>query len=476
MRNQKGIALVVALILAVLLSLLALSVTFSSMRELATSTEFENHERALLLADAGFNRERQELRSQELNALLAQSGTVLVVKPDQTESNWAIRNPISPIDARNIDFESTFSSTGTSISVSGLLTPAGGQLIEGGRYFAKLTDNREPDNNPSIDTDGTVFLRVIGIADGSFGEVASYGSGRKNAVAIIEAEIHRDMTFDMTSPMSFLGPHVNAEFGGMPFSIDGYDHENMTPADMAKGGNGQGSDKHDGLSALPAINCLDPTNATGSVTDITDALKGKQDANVVGAGGTPSVVDGSNDLKNSTNPDARNVLDPVYLQSISNQVAKVADLVYEGNQSLGGQGQDVFALGTPADPKITYINGSLDVSGNIVGAGLLVITGDLKGTGSLIYDGLILVLGTGNVTFGGSNNGVLGGLVAANLQGSPPQFGTTSLKVAGNSDFYFRGDSIRMAIRMLPMRIISWREITPEIEPVATVTSTTPTL
>ncbi len=473
MRNDYGFALVIALIIALMLSLLCLSVTLSSMKELTIGGEFENHEKALLIAEAGFNRERQELRGDQLDTLLARSGTVVVVKADQTDSNWAIRNPISPIDARNIDFESSSSQTGTGVTVNGLLTPALGQVIEGGRYFAKLTDNREPDNDPSKDSDGTIYLRVIGIAGGSLGEVSSYGSGRKNAVAIIEGELHRDMSFNMTSPMSFLGPHVNAEFGGMPFSIDGYDHENMTPADMAKGGNGQGSDKHDGLSALPAINCLDPTDATGSLTEITAALKGKQNANVVGAGGTPSVVDGSNDVKSSTNPDAQNVLDPVYLQSIATQVAKIADLHYEGNQSLGGQGQDALALGTPADPKITYIHGDLDVSGNIVGSGLLVVTGDLKGTGSLIYDGLILVLGTGNVTFGGANNGVLGGLVAANLQGTPPTFGTTSLKVTGNTDFYFKGDSIRMAVSLLTMRTISWREITPEIEPVA---SSAPTL
>ena len=464
MRNDYGFALVIALIIALLLSLLCLSVTLSSMSELRISGEFENHEKAILIAEAGFNRERQGLRGDQLDTLLAQPGTMLVFKADQTAPDWAVRNPISPIDARNIDFEQPSTTGGASNPVTGLLTPATGRVIEGGRYFARLSDNPEEDNDPSKDTDGTVYLRVIGITRGVPGESGSYGTHRKNSVAIIEGVLHRDTTLDMTSPMSFLGPHVTAEFGGEPFVIDGFDHEGMTLDDLGKG---KGADHHDGLTALPAVNCLDPTNATGSVNDIKTALKDNQFDNVIGAGGTPSIVDGSNDLRNSDNPDAENVLDPSYLASIARKVAAIADLRYEGNQSLGGQGKDVLSLGSPANPKITYIHGDLDVSGNIYGSGLLLVTGDLKGTGSLKYDGLILVLGTGGVTFSGANNGILGGLVAANLEGTPPHFGQTSLKVTGNSDFYFKGDSIRMAVSLLTMRTVSWREITPEIEPVA---------
>ncbi len=464
MRNDYGFALVIALIIALMLSLLCLSLTLSSMNELKISSEFENHEKAILIAEAGFNRERQGLRGDQLDTLLAQPGTILVYKAEQTEAEWAVRNPISPIDARNIDFEQP-ATGGVGTPVTGLLTPTTGTVIEGGRYFARLSDNLEEDNDPATDTDGTVYLRVIGIAPGPPGESNSYGSQRKNSVAIIEGVLHRDMSLNMTSPMSFLGPHINAEFGGQPFMIDGYDHENMTAADLAKGGNG--GDNHKDLDSLPAINCLDPTGATGAVNEIKTALKPNQYDSVLGAGGSPSVVDGTEDVLNSGNPDAENVLDPVYIQSIAKKVAAIADLRYEGNQSLGGQGKDALALGSPNASKITYVHGDLDVSGNIVGSGLLVVTGDLKGTGSLIYDGLILVLGTGNVTFGGANNGILGGLVAANLQGSPPQFGQTSLKVTGNSDFYFRGASIRMAISLLTMRTVSWREITPEIEPVA---------
>ena len=39
------------------------------------------------------------------------------------------------------------------------------------------------------------------------------------------------------------------------------------------------------------------------------------------------------------------------------------------------------------------------------------------------------------------------------------------MDIQGNSNFYMKSDSITMAYSLLPMRVISWVEITPEIEP-----------
>ena len=75
MRNERGMAMVIALIVAILLSLLCLSLTFSSMREFQVSSEYENHEKALLVADAGFNSVKQLLRGKEIERH--------VEKPDQ---------------------------------------------------------------------------------------------------------------------------------------------------------------------------------------------------------------------------------------------------------------------------------------------------------------------------------------------------------------------------------------------------------
>ena len=46
--------------------------------------------------------------------------------------------------------------------------------------------------------------------------------------------LHRDTSFDMTAPMSFLGPSIDASFSGQPFTIDGYDHPDMTLDELSR--------------------------------------------------------------------------------------------------------------------------------------------------------------------------------------------------------------------------------------------------
>ena len=91
------------------------------------------------------------------------------------------------------------------------------------------------------------------------------------------------------------------------------------------------------------------------------------------------------------------------------------------------------------DPKTIYVDGDLTLSGNLEGAGLLVITGKFSGSGSLKWNGLILVIGKGDVDFGGLNIGINGGLYVVNDQldaNGVAQFGTTKFTMSGNSNPY----------------------------------------
>ncbi|HXK61945.1 MAG TPA: hypothetical protein PLP42_18820 [Acidobacteriota bacterium] len=468
MRNEQGMALVIALVVALLLSLLCLTLTFSSLKEFQVSTEFENHEKALLIADAGYNAVKQDLRGKDINALLSAKRPVAAsgVDPSNILPAWANRYPISPFEARKVDF-SDLHGGGTSTLVSGLLTPAAGQTVGDctagnpcGRYFARLTDNNDADGDPEHDLDGTVFLRVVGIHRNLPGENAS---GSANSVAVIEAILHRDMSFNMTAPLSLISQQVNANFDGNSFTIDGYDHSGMTIRDL----NGH---KDKDLEPFSGISCLYDNpglgDATAAVNNVLTAFKDNQEDNVTGRG-TPAVNDDTLDVKSSGNPDSINVFDPAYLYNLTVTLGAVADYVYPtGNETstkfTGGH------HGTPDDPKITYVKGDLEISGNWTGAGILLVTGDLSGNGAFEFQGLMLVLGSGKVYFGGANKTILGGVVVANLvPGSPTTFGTASIDVRGQSNFYFAGDRIRLAASLLPMRTLSWREITPEIEPVA---------
>ncbi|MCH8017476.1 MAG: hypothetical protein IH917_12715, partial [Acidobacteria bacterium] len=70
-QEERGFALLITLICSTLFMLLGLSLTFSSMTEFRTSTEFEAREKSLMVADAGFNLTQGIFRGNSLTSLLA---------------------------------------------------------------------------------------------------------------------------------------------------------------------------------------------------------------------------------------------------------------------------------------------------------------------------------------------------------------------------------------------------------------------
>jgi hypothetical protein len=470
MRNQRGIALLVAIIVAILLSLLGLSLTFMSLKEAATSTEFENHEKALMIADGGLHRLKSALRGDDLSALLSTSSTVGSYSTG-TVTGYAVRMPILAIDARNVDFENP--PTGGARTVTGLLTPPTGDLISvgdvRGRFFGKVTDNQDEAplglaDDPLVDQDGKVYVRVVGIYRGTGGEVNSYGSSAKNSVAVLEALLERDMSFNLQSPLSFYGHNANINFAGNSFTIDGYDHRGMTFDEIT----GKPPHSDAGLNEFYGVSCLydDETggDATSAVSDVNNALSKNQKNNITGAGGFPSITDGTQDVRDSPNEDAANIFNAEFLAHFVQAVSAVADIKYTTDTHLSSDA----VLGTAEHRQITVCEGDLELTGSGTGAGILIVKGAFKVGGSFTYDGVILVVGEGDVELGGTNKSFVGGMYVANMVENPDGthgFGVPTLNDSGNSNFYMKSDSILLGYSLLPMRLVSWREITPEIEP-----------
>jgi len=170
------------------------------------------------------------------------------------------------------------------------------------------------------------------------------------------------------------------------------------------------------------------------------------------------------------------LLDPNYLWNfVANKVWQAADYVYNGDQNwsagntpyLGG-----FDITKPVndpaqDPRITFVNGNLSVSGDVIGAGLLVIRGDFLCSPNFTYTGLILVIGTGKVEAAGFNRGVFGAILVVNVshQGGVPTFGTPSLSLSGDCNITANDKAVKMAIALLPPSQISYREVTSTMDP-----------
>jgi hypothetical protein len=116
-------------------------------------------------------------------------------------------------------------------------------------------------------------------------------------------------------------------------------------------------------------------------------------------------------------------------------------------------------FGTPSHPVITFVDGDAVLS-PAGGAGLLVVTGTLTINGNSPFDGLILVLGTGQlIRAGGGNGNSLGAVFVASFASIgnflAPTFNSSG---SGTSSIQYDSDWIRRALASTGPRVMAVSE------------------
>lgn len=117
--------------------------------------------------------------------------------------------------------------------------------------------------------------------------------------------------------------------------------------------------------------------------------------------------------------------------------------------------------GTALNPVFTFVDGDCELSG---GAGLLVVTGNLSLSGNPSFDGVILVLGGGDMNRDGGGNGTFNGAivlakfartwpVAENGQPHPFLAPTFNTNGGGNSDVQYNSTAVARALNTLGSRV-----------------------
>ena len=113
-------------------------------------------------------------------------------------------------------------------------------------------------------------------------------------------------------------------------------------------------------------------------------------------------------------------------------------------------------FGTPSQPKITFIDGdgALPPAG---GAGLLIVTGALTLDGSAPFDGLILVLGEGQlIRSGGGNGNTLGSILVARFANTGDFLAPTfSSSGSGTSTIQYDSSWVRRALGTPGPRVVA---------------------
>ncbi len=454
-------------------SLLGLFMALDAANGLYISDNYENRIQAASAALAGLNHARALMRGLDYDAILEGGDGVHSRSPSYLKEakSYGFRSPFSLTTARSLDIldpsaalsripDDGLINTGACggkrgiplIPMTGIVQkapkPAGQGEIVTSRYFVKVTDNNgdiseramDVNDNPFIDGDGLVIVRSMGIAETFFNVVGPVW--RRNSVVVFEARYRRFSVFDFGPALLVLGSHVSPQFGGT-YGITG--------------------------GVFPGIGVID--------TDINDKsfpenIVGRAPlgrGNISGAGlPNPSIRDITHIAE--ADPEKAAILDPGYLADFVFHVApRFSDNYYRGDQHWGGGNVPDLGsydtskpLNAPGqDPKLTVVHGNLRVTGNVSGAGLLVVSGDLLMTDNCRYTGLVLALGSGRIGLSISGSGISGGIVVANLEefNGNPGFGMPEFSILGNSRIRSDTDAVEMALGLVPPVQRGFREI-----------------
>ena len=471
--DESGAALLLALLALTLLSILGFFMSLSATTGVEISDNYESHVQATYAALAGLHHARVLFRGLDLNDLL--KGPDGAYDADESYMSQArsfeFRNPVPLLTARSLDVidpssdvagipDDGWISTGFYNGVRGVdlipglgivqttPNPYGSGTIATSRYFVKVSDNNgetleiagDAANSPFVDGDGIVIVRALGTAKTIPGTTGL--TLRRNSVALFEARFKRFSTWDLGPALVALGPETSAEFSGA-YEISG--------------------------GSFPGIGTIDTASGDSIFPEqIIRAAAGAGEGITGGAEPIPSIRDITGQVR--SNADQRLLMNPGYLWNfIHNKAREMADNFFEGNQSwLEGRAPGLGAF-TPAkpwnapeqNPKITVVQGDLQISGSLSGGGLLIVTGNFSYSGAFAFSGLVIVAGSGKLISAGSGSGIEGSVLVANLinSGGKIAFGPSCLSVGANSRIVSNKENMRMAIGLIPVAQISFREI-----------------
>lgn len=292
---------------------------------------------------------------------------------------------------------------------NGILNFGSSVAFNGGTYEVRVTDNDDGDGDAWHDTDGKVYITSTG---------RSSGSTRVVKILVSRANLN------FNAAVTVIDEKCETEQGGSA-TVTGLDYT-YNPAQQNNPIRASGPDVH-------AI--------ARSCTTIEDDLK--KPNQITGSGVSPDITSDIGSLTLAG------------VQSTRDDLISRADIVYHGSTTLNGG-----TLGTRNDPKITYVDDTLEVNGNVSGVGFLIVDKDFEVKGNLTYEGIILV-GICNSCPGrikGTGNGkVYGAMILANPTSSHD--GEAEIEdMTGNSSIYYSTYGIGLALNRT-FKTIGWQEM-----------------
>ncbi len=422
-RNEKGVALPLALFVLVMLSGLLLAFLTMSGMEPSVAANLNDVTRARYVAESGL-----EWAFDQLVAAAAQPNgwnNLLTANGGQMATGMALPGFTA--------FAGTFS-----------VTIRNDNLANDNQITGQPVDPGGATN----DTNNVVILTSLGTFNGATRQLQQVVS-------------HPDL--NLPGGVNLPGIGTNTTFSGNSFTITGND----TNLDNSAGA---------GIAGLCPPKVLGIGVANAATESIVQAsLSNQQKDNVTGKQQTPP---GPGIGDNTIAPDA--TLTPAQIAQFVSAVKPYADISLQAStanqlsyQNLGdtcaANLNDPNCWGTTSNPKIVYVKGTVDpaqafyamsVSGTSTGAGVLIIEdGDLNITGDFRWEGLVIVTGqyVGLRYGGGGNQTMYGGVVVNETASANSE---VEVDAMGNAKILYSCQALQNVKNMRKtFRVASWREL-----------------
>ncbi len=295
------------------------------------------------------------------------------------------------------------------ISDNGILSFGASVPFNGGTYQVRVTDNDDGDGDAWHDTDGKVYITSTG----------KFGSSTR----VVKVLVSR-ANLNFNAAITVIDEKCETEQGGSA-TVTGLDYT-YNPAQQNNPIRASGPDVH-------AI--------ARSCTTIEDDIN--KPNQITGTGSTPDITSDIGSLTLAS------------VQSVRDDLISRADIVYHGSTTLNGG-----TLGTRDDPKITYVDDTLVLEGNVTGVGFLIVDKDFEVKGNFTYEGIVLV-GICNTCPGrmkGTGNAKMyGATVLANPTSSHDQEARIE-NMTGNSSIYYSTYGIDLALTRT-FKTLGWQEL-----------------
>jgi len=403
-RNERGIALVMALLVLLVISLLSVTLLLSVNTDTKVAGNTVRDSQALQIAEAGISEACARLRSGDIpvssnprqvaQIFNAQPGSVPVLGVDSVA--LATAQPAGQWLAY-----STSGKADSTLTVR-YKTNAARTLIY--KY--------DPNKNPAVNTTTGYPIFVVT----STGRRA--GSSRRIIAEVIQKPVYTNIKGALTA-------NCDVEFDGNAV-ICGHNHVLDTPI-----GKGEvGRDVPDGCNENPGMNQWEV--GTGDLTGIWTG------SNINNGGtafsyGTPATQAGQPGFYNGP-WDALGMSQAEFFTwvgaPISSEPNPPKGIFYMDNNGVGGDQSGSFAFHNVDGEGLLYVDGDLTLNSDFSWKGLVYIEGDLKLNG---------------------NAWILGGLVVR---------GRTGLKTNGGATLLYSEDAIKQQIAKYgTMMVLAWREV-----------------